>query len=82
PEDILIDREDYASMEDEITKMLSNLENQVLTYYLHGLSYQQIAKIMNRHEKSIDNALQRAKGKIDRFLELKNGASEGQESDI
>ncbi|XBB58517.1 RNA polymerase sporulation sigma factor SigH [Christensenella minuta] len=76
PEEIVIDQEDYASMEEEISKMLSSLENQVLTYYLHGLSYQQIAKIMGRHEKSIDNALQRAKGKIDKFLEAKNGVRE------
>lgn len=69
PEDIVIDKEDYANIEEEITKMLSELEQQVLGYYLQGLSYQQIAKIMDRHEKSIDNALQRAKGKIDRFLE-------------
>ena len=57
----MIDQEDYASMEEEISKMLSSLENQVLTYYLHGLSYQQIAKIMGRHEKSIDNALRRGR---------------------
>ncbi len=68
PEDIVIDKEDYASIEEEITKMLSGLEQQVLGYYLQGLSYQQIAKIMDRHEKSIDNALQRAKSKIERFL--------------
>lgn len=73
PEEIVIDQEDYATIEEEIMKMLSGLENQVLTYYLHGLSYQQIAKIMGRHEKSIDNALQRAKGKIDKYLEVKNG---------
>ena len=72
PEEIVIDQEDYASMEEEITKMLSSLENQVLTYYLHGLSYQQIARLLGRHEKSVDNALQRAKGKIDKFLEEKN----------
>jgi len=68
PEDIIIDKEDYANIEEEITKMLSELEKQVLGYYLQGKSYQQIARIMGRHEKSIDNALQRAKGKIDRFL--------------
>lgn len=72
PEEIVIDQEDYASMEEEIAKMLSSLENQVLTYYLHGLSYQQIARLLGRHEKSVDNALQRAKGKIDKFLEEKN----------
>lgn len=73
PEEIVIDQEDYASMEEEISKMLSSLESQVLAYYLHGLSYQQIARLMGRHEKSVDNALQRAKGKIDKYLETKNG---------
>ncbi|MEA4853988.1 MAG: RNA polymerase sporulation sigma factor SigH [Christensenella sp.] len=68
PEEIIIDQEDYEKIEEEITRMLSDLEKQVLGYYLQGKSYQQIAKLMNRHEKSIDNALQRAKGKIDKFL--------------
>ena len=69
PEEIIIDKEDYASIEEEITKMLSGLEKRVLGYYLQGQSYQEIAKTMGRHEKSIDNALQRAKGKIDKFLD-------------
>ena len=68
PEEIIIDKEDYANIEEEITKMLSGLEKQVLGYYLQGKSYQEIARVMDRHEKSIDNALQRAKGKIDKFL--------------
>ena len=76
PEEIIIDKEDYASIEEEITNMLSGLEKKVLSFYLQGLSYQQIAKIMNRHEKSIDNALQRAKGKIDKFLAAKGTPQE------
>ncbi len=76
PEEIVIDKEDYASIEEEISNMLSGLEKKVLSLYLQGLSYQQIAKMMNRHEKSIDNALQRAKGKIDKFLAAKDTAKE------
>jgi RNA polymerase sporulation-specific sigma factor len=71
PEDIIIDQEDLTAIEGEIAKMLSGLEKTVLTYYLRGKSYMQIARIMERSEKSIDNALQRAKGKIDRFLNEK-----------
>ncbi len=68
PEDIVIDREDFSIIELEITKMLSGLEKKVLMYYLRGKSYMEIARIMERSEKSIDNALQRAKGKIDKYL--------------
>ncbi len=72
PEDIVIDKEDFSAIELEIAKILSELEKKVLTYYLRGASYMEIARIMERSEKSIDNALQRAKGKIDKFLNEKN----------
>ncbi|MEG0914155.1 MAG: RNA polymerase sporulation sigma factor SigH [Christensenellaceae bacterium] len=68
PEEIIIDNEDFLNIEKEIAQMLSDLEKRVLAYYLQGKSYQEIAKAMGRHEKSIDNALQRAKGKIDKHL--------------
>ncbi len=71
PEDIFIDKEDFKLIEGEIEKMLSGLEKQVLGYYLRGKSYLEIAKVMNRTEKSIDNALQRAKGKIDKYISEK-----------
>ncbi|HBU12965.1 MAG TPA: RNA polymerase sporulation sigma factor SigH [Clostridiales bacterium] len=73
PEDIFIDKEDFRSIEGEIAKMLSPLEKKVLLCYLNGKSYQEIAQVMGRTEKSIDNALQRAKGKIDKFLTDKSG---------
>ncbi len=68
PEEIMIDREDYALAEQRITKALSKLENEVLTLYLQGKSYQDIALIMNRTVKSIDNALQRVKLKLEKQL--------------
>ena len=51
-----------------IGKMLSGLEKQVLLRYLEGKSYQEISAEMHRHVKSIDNALQRVKRKLERFL--------------
>ena len=70
PEELLISREDYSSIEDRIGEVLSDLEQQVLRAYLDGKSYQEIAKDLNRHVKSIDNALQRVKRKLERALEL------------
>lgn len=72
PEELLISREEVNSIESKIGEILSELEWQVLTYYLQGKSYQEIAKDLDRHVKSIDNALQRVKRKLERFLELRN----------
>ena len=70
PEELLISREDYSSIESRIGQVLSDLEQQVLRAYLEGKSYQEIAKDLNRHVKSIDNALQRVKRKLEKALEL------------
>ena len=48
---------------------MSELEWQVLMFYLEGKSYQEIADELGRHVKSIDNALQRVKRKLERYLE-------------
>lgn len=69
PEEIVIDKEDLAKVEQEISKVLSDLEKKVLDCYLQGLSYEKIAKLVGRHQKSVDNALQRAKNKIEKFLQ-------------
>jgi RNA polymerase sporulation-specific sigma factor len=71
PEELLISREELGNIETKIGEILSGLEWQVLTYYLQGKSYQEIAKDLDRHVKSIDNALQRVKRKLERFLELR-----------
>ena len=49
--------------------MLSSLEQEVLRSYLDGKSYQEIADNLGRHVKSIDNALQRVKRKLEKYLE-------------
>ena len=48
------------------------MEQQVLGYYLRGRSYTQIANLMNKEEKSIDNALQRIKKKVYTIVQNKN----------
>jgi RNA polymerase sporulation-specific sigma factor len=71
PEDLMICREELGSIEDKIGDILSDLELKVLTLYVNGRSYQEIAYEMNRHVKSIDNALQRVKRKLERYLETR-----------
>ena len=71
PEDMIIDREDLSMIEGKIGEMLSDLEKQVLVRYMEGKSYVEIAEEMHRHVKSIDNALQRIKRKLLKYLEEK-----------
>lgn len=68
PESMLIDREDLSSIEGRIGEMLSELEKEVLIRYVEGKSYVEIAEEMNRHVKSIDNALQRVKHKLEKLM--------------
>ena len=68
PESMLIDREDLSSIEGRIGEMLSDLEKEVLIRYVEGKSYVEIAEEMNRHVKSIDNALQRVKHKLEKLM--------------
>ena len=71
PEEMFIDREDLSVIEGKIGQMLSDLEKNVLVRYMEGKSYVEIAAEMHRHVKSIDNALQRIKRKLLRYLEEK-----------
>jgi len=71
PEELMINREEYNNIEIKMNEILSDLEWKVLMYYLEGKSYQEIAVELNRHVKSIDNALQRVKRKLERYLELR-----------
>ena len=69
PEELIIDRENLVSLRDQVDQVLSSLEQDVLNAYLDGKSYQEIADKLGRHVKSIDNALQRVKRKLEKFLE-------------
>ena len=64
PEELVIGREDLEQLAEVIEQRLSLMEKEVLDLYISGLSYKEIAKILGKSEKSIDNALQRMKGKL------------------
>lgn len=70
PEELMIHREEFGYLEEKMSEILSELELQVLALYLDGQSYHEISAKLNRHVKSIDNALQRVKRKIERHLVL------------
>lgn len=72
PEEMIISREEYVNIENKMGELLSGLEWEVLISYLDGKSYQEIAVDLKRHVKSIDNALQRVKRKLERYLEMRN----------
>lgn len=69
PEELIINREELNGIETKMGEILSELEWEVLSLYLQGKSYQEIAEELKRHVKSIDNALQRVKRKLEKFLE-------------
>nr|WP_246628945.1 RNA polymerase sporulation sigma factor SigH [Mesobacillus maritimus] len=71
PEELIIHREEYIQIEIKMEELLSDLERKVLALYLDGQSYQEISEELNRHVKSIDNALQRVKRKLERYIDLR-----------
>lgn len=72
PEELIINQEEFVGLEDKMSEILSDLERKVLMLYLDGRSYQEIAVDLDRHVKSIDNALQRVKRKLERYLEVRD----------
>ena len=72
PEELIISREEFDDIEGKMGEILSSLEWQVLMSYLEGKTYQEIAFELKRHVKSIDNALQRVKRKLERYLLKRN----------
>ena len=69
PEELFIGKENYNDMETGVLNLLSDLEKKALKAYLAGKSYQEMSKELNRHIKSIDNALQRVKRKLEKYVE-------------
>ncbi|QUH27595.1 RNA polymerase sporulation sigma factor SigH [Vallitalea guaymasensis] len=68
PEDLLIGQENLSIIEHELNERLSKLEKEVLQSYIYGKSYVEIAGNLKRPVKSIDNALQRIKKKVELIL--------------
>ena len=67
PEEYMIEREEAESLEEKIEKELSPFEKQVLELHLTGMGYVEIAHVLNRDEKSTDNALQRIRTKLKKW---------------
>jgi RNA polymerase sporulation-specific sigma factor len=79
PEELIISQEEFDRIEVKMNELLSDLEREVLALYLDGQSYQEISDELNRHVKSIDNALQRVKRKLEKYLDSKEfGLKESQ----
>ena len=72
PEELIISKEELKHIESKMNELLRDLELQVVDYYLNGKSYQYIADKLKRDVKSIDNALQRVKRKLEKHLENRN----------
>lgn len=72
PEELLVKREKYVYVRLKLTELLSDLEQKVLYLYLDGYTYQEISTQLNRHVKSVDNALQRVKRKLEDLLKTKD----------
>ncbi len=68
PEALVIDQDNVKRLEEQIEKELSGFEKQVFDLHLIGMGYKQIARVLGRDEKSTDNALQRARGKIKKLI--------------
>lgn len=70
PEQMLISREECDDIEEKLSQVLSDLERKVLRQYLDGRTYQEISVDLKRHVKSIDNALQRVKRKLEHCMHV------------
>lgn len=68
PADLLVSAERIRALQEHVDAVLSDLETEVLRLYVDGNSYQEIAERLQRHVKSIDNALQRVKKKLEEHL--------------
>ncbi len=68
PEQYVLDQENLKILEENIDKELSELERQVLDLYITGMSVKNIAKVLGRDEKSTDNAMQRVRTKLKKYL--------------
>ena len=68
PEDLVLARESKEELKNLFARCLSKMEKQVLDLFLDGLSYRDIARVLDKDEKSVDNAVQRIRRKLARSL--------------
>ena len=72
PAELVISAEEVEAIQQSMRKTLTSLEGQVLKLYIDGKSYEEIAAALGNHVKSIDNALQRIKRKLQRYVTTRN----------
>jgi RNA polymerase sporulation-specific sigma factor len=77
PADLVVSAERVRALQAHVDAVLSDLETEVLRLYVEGKSYQEIAERLQRHVKSIDNALQRTKRKLEGHLRERSAADVG-----
>jgi RNA polymerase sporulation-specific sigma factor len=75
PVELVISAEEIEAIRDNMSETLTELEGDVLRLYMDGKSYEEIAGALGNHVKSIDNALQRIKRKLQRHIEGRNALS-------
>lgn len=73
PEQLVIEREVWEDFKQRLNGRLSKMENEVLAFYLDGNNYIQIAQLMKKSPKSIDNALQRIRQKVKQMKQEERG---------
>lgn len=71
PEQVVIDTEQMGIIESEIMELLSEYEFDVFNSYIEGLTYKEISKTLGKQEKSVDNAIQRIKRKVEKYFGIK-----------
>jgi len=80
PAEEVVCSERMGAMRDSMAKLLSGLEVDVLRLYVEGRSYQEIGDELGRHVKSIDNALQRIKRKLELHLAERDASDDAEEA--
>src|SRR5437016_8500246 len=80
PAEEVVSGERMGAMRDSMANLLSGLEVDVLRLYVEGRSYTEIGEELGRHVKSIDNALQRIKRKLEVHLAERDAAEEAEEA--
>ncbi len=70
PEEIMINKERMSFIESKLNSSLSTYETNVLRGYIAGKNYAEISMELGKSEKSIDNALQRIKKKIEKLTSV------------
>ena len=69
PESVVIGKEQDVLLDGIIDKNLSKLEKKVVSAFTDGFSYDEIAEKNGITVKSVDNALQRARAKLAKYLQ-------------